>query len=195
MLLTQKLREDGVLFEREILSLLDKTFDKTLSEAHTQGSETATSYLKIGSTTSQTNIQDFLREQVSEDILEALLKDTNLSFIEEVDKEEKNTKNIYLKVTAKRQGKVDAKGKGSSSVNISLESQDLSGGKLDKIIKILGSASFSIKSYTSAKTIDLGKSNDQKAISAIGEYVGTSYSRGAAIYYLHHPTEGGDSRI
>ena len=61
MLLIQKLQEDGVLFEKEILSLLDKTFDKTSVEAHTQGSETATSYLKIGEMTTEANIQDFLK--------------------------------------------------------------------------------------------------------------------------------------
>ena len=195
MLLIQKLQEDGVLFEKEILSLLDKTFDKTSVEAHTQGSETATSYLKIGEMTTEANIQDFLKKQIEEDTLEALLKDVNLKFIEEINEEEKKTKNIYLKVSGKRQGKVDVKGKDSSNVNISLETQDLSGGKLDKILKILSSASFSIKSYTSARTIDLGKSNDQKAVSAIGEYVGTPYSRGAALYYLHHPVEGEDERI
>ena len=195
MLLIQKLQEDGVLFEKEILSLLDKTFDKTSVGAHTQGSETATSYLKIGEMTTEANIQDFLKKQIEEDTLEALLKDVNLKFIEEINEEEKKTKNVYLKISGKRQGKVDVKGKGSSNVNISLETQDLSGGKLDKILKILSSASFSIKSYTSAKTIDLGKSNDQKAVSAIGEYVGTLYSRGAALYYLHHPIEGEDERI
>lgn len=185
--------QGGNLFEKEIQNLLNKSFDKEKDSS--AGTDTATSILKLGSTNLKTKPEDFLKEIAGKRAAE-IINQIGISFVELLNEEEKGTKNVYLKTSGRRAGKTDAAGTGDKNdINITLETEDLSGGKLDKVLDVLSKANFSIKSYTSDNTIELGSTNDYKAVSAIGEWVGTDWSRGAALYYLHHPIKGEDKRI
>lgn len=184
----------GFQFEAEIQSLLDKNFNK-LEKESTTGSAMATSSLYIGTVPNDKNIEEFFKEIVGEKAKE-IKENAGAVLVEEINKNETGTKNVYLTAAAARFGKVDIMGTGNEElVNIEIVSQPKDNTKLSLLFNLLANATFSVKSYTSKSTVHLGDTTGLKAIPAVAEWVGTPWARGAALYYLHHNTKGSDPNI
>lgn len=184
----------GFQFEAEIQSLLDKNFNKIENSA-TTGSAMATSTLFLGTAPQDKDLDEFFKEIVGEKAKE-IKENAGAILIEEINKEEAGTKNIYLTAASARFGKIDIMGSGDENlVNIEIVSQPKDATKLSLLFNLLANATFSVKSYTSKTTVHLGDTKGLKSIPAVAEWVGTPWARGAALYYLHHQTKGSDPRI
>lgn len=184
----------GFQFEKEIQSLLDKNFNKLETE-NTTGSAMAASTLYIGTVPNDKDIEEFFKEIVGEKAKDIKEK-AGAILIEEINKNEAGTKNVYLTAAAARFGKVDVMGTGDESqLNIEIVSKPKDSAKLSLLFNLLANATFSIKSYTSKSTVHLGDTKGVKAIPAVAEWVGTPWARGAALYYLHHQGQGTDKQI
>ena len=168
-------QQGGAKFEKYLETLIDKSWEDGVKTA---GSELGSVRLNLG--------QGELTQDFVEKILGESFGDVITNFEKALENEiltQGNDGNIYLKIKTSRQGKIDNMGRGSEFVNIIGEPT----GDLNKIINILGSATFSVKSYKTDNDIHLGQTVGAKAIAAVSEFTGTQWARGSALFYLSHP--------
>ena len=91
--------------------------------------------------------------------------------------------NIYVKINTSRSGKIDVQGSGTQNVNI----QGVASQELSRVINLLGTATFSVKSYKTNTSIHFGETVGAKAIAAMAEFTGTKRAKGSALFYISHP--------
>ena len=154
----------GFLFEAELQALLDKAFQKDTDKV--AGSSTTTSTLYLGKTSVDKDSEAFFKELLGEkakEIQEAI----GANFIEVIEEDDEKTKNVYLKTAAARAGKIDVAGKGEESLNIEITIEGKNTQKIERIMRILSNATFSVKSYTSKSAVHLGDTKGYKAIPAV----------------------------
>lgn len=171
--------QSGAKFESFLQNLLQKNFDLASAKvSDTLGGQSAAVYLNLGQMDNNENYNEFL-QRVLGDSVQDIVNDTTFNIVKDIEGE---TETYYLKVGAKRSGKIDNKGDGEVNIdiigNISPE--------MENIINILKNASFSVKSYSSNSDIHLGRTNKIRAVSAVANYVGSIWAKGSALYYINY---------
>lgn len=171
--------QSGTKFESFLQNLLQKNFDLASAKvSNTLGGKSAAVYLNLGQIKNNENYDEFL-QRVLGDSVQEIINDTTFNIVKDIEGE---IETYYLKVGAKRSGKIDNKGDGEVNIdiigNISPE--------MENIINILKNANFSVKSYSSNSDIHLGETNKIRAVSAVANYVGSIWAKGSALYYINY---------
>lgn len=170
----------GIAFEKEI--------QKLVTNADSFGQETAASVINLGEDFEKAkeivaNIYEISVEKLTEDMIKQIVPGSQFNASSPHD--------YYLKIGAKRFGKIDFQAGKDSGVSFDIEGRAT--GDLARVENILKDASFSIKSYMTNREVHLGNTSARKAVSAVSEYVasqsGYEDAKWAGIYFVRHPKE------
>lgn len=176
--------QSGIRFEKELQTLLDKNFDRALTEASsTLGGQSAYVRLDLGKNSKGLNQEDFLKKVLGDNVGMIIDKTTEKISNDIMIENDNGVEHYYLKVGRARSGKIDNAGQGE----INLTYTGTATPQLQHILNILSNATFSVKSYATNTSIHLGKTQSAKAVSGIASYVGGKGPQGAALYYLKYP--------
>lgn len=174
----------GIRFEKELQTLLDKSFDRALTEASsTLGGQSAYVRLDLGKNTKGLKQEEFLKKMLGDNVGMVIDKTTEKISNDIMIENDGGVEHYYLKVGHTRSGKIDNAGQGE----INLTYTGTATPQLQRILSILSNATFSVKSYATNTSIHLGRTQSAKAVSGIASYVGGKGPQGAALYYLKYP--------
>lgn len=179
--------QGGVLFEKELLKLFAYETEEAMQNARKNvGQQTAASYINLG-TEDASKAKEIINNLLNDEI-EEKLKYTEKNIVQGGDIGAAPPTSLYLKIGAKRFGKIDVMAGDGATINFEVEGEYKD--PLKKAIDIATKASFSVKSYLTGGDIHLGNTSKKKAVSAVSEYVAAKSNedaRWAGIYFLHHP--------
>jgi len=188
-MLVEKGSSGGIEFEKEIEKLIK--FDE---QDKITGTATGAAYINLG-------VKD---EASALELVKKIFNDETLNEVKNIESKiikrvnENNVPYFYLKVGVSRAGKIDVGGSGKAETNFTIDGQPNQ--QISKVKELLEDSSFSIKSYLTGGSIELGGTDPQKAVSAVAEYVASKtknkdHIRSAGIYYIRHPEPGKDKYI
>ena len=146
------------------------------------GTSTAYTYIDLG--TDDEKLADELVKKIIDDIPEDFRKYLKARL-------EKTGLYYTLRLGASRAGKIDIQAGKNATVSFSIVGEPTP--QMSRVINLLTSSSFSVKSYKTSGAIEFGKTSPIKAVSAITSYAAnripeeSTHIIGAGIYYAHHP--------
>ncbi len=183
----------GIQFEEELLKLFSNVIGEEFKKNF--GQMTGASYTNLG-TTNLVKATEMLSEYVGDE-MEKTLENVEKRIVSGADIGAAPPDALYLKVGAKRYGKIDVYANNAEiSEEFVFTDQIKPGSNLERALTLLQTATFSVKSYMTSGEIHLGETDKKKAVSAVAEYVATKTGKDAAryagIYFLHHPDKPGE---